>query len=367
MATMNAKARWLLVFVVAAAGLAASCRRPVTPPVGEQPRQSGAVPAEERSGESGAAVSDDPVLSIGVVTDVGTVDDRSFNQFAWEGAQQGAAAVGGEVSYIESETREDYGKNIDAYVERDVDVIVTVGFALGEATTAAAKDHPDIVFIGVDQPQPEALPNLAGLVIPADHSGFLAGALAGLLTQSNAVAAVLGPDRIPAVVAFKEGWENGARHTNPDVRTMARYHPGAPELAFNDPEWGAATAREFLAQGSDVVFAAAGNTGNGALVAVAQEEGTYCIGADADQWQTLPEARSCLVTSALRLIGPGVAQLITSVHKDEFSGGNTMGGVGLAPFHGFDAVVTEPMQDALDAVLQGLKDGAITTGYDGPS
>ena len=348
MATMDAKIGWRLVVLVAAtASLAAAC----------------SPPGQQRSGTTSAAGDDDPSLKIGVVTDIGQVDDRGFNQLAWEGAQQGAAAIGGEVSYIESRSREDYGENIDTYVERDVDVIVTVGFALGEATTAAAKDHPDIVFIGVDQPQPEVLPNLAGLVIPADHSGFLAGALAGLLTRSHTVAAVLGPDRIPAVVAFKEGWESGARHTNPRVKTLSRYHPGGPSMAFNDPDWGAATARDFLDQGSDVIFAAAGKTGNGALAAVAQEEGTYCMGVDADQWQTLPEARPCLVTSALRLIGPGVAQLITAVHNDEFSGGNTMGGVGLAPFRGFDAVVTEPMQDALDAVLAGLNDGSIVTGY----
>ncbi len=367
MLTMDAKSRWLVVFVMATASLAAACRRPGVTPVGEQPINGGLlIPAEQMSGESTAATDDDPVLKIGVVTDIGKLDDRGFNQLAWEGAQQGAAAIGGEASYIESESKEDYGRNINTYVERDVDVIVTVGFALGEATTAAAKDHPHIIFIGVDQDQRETLPNLAGLAIPADHSGFLAGALAGMLTRSNTVAAVLGTDRIPPVVAFKEGWESGARYTNPDVKTFAKYHPGALNVVFNDPDWGAATAREFLDQGSDVIFAAAGNTGNGALVAVAEAEGAYCIGVDADQWQTLPEARSCLVTSALRFIGPGVAELITAVHNDEFSGGNTIGDVGLAPFHDFDAVVTEPMRDTLDAVLTGLKDGSITTGY-GPS
>ena len=343
------KGRWLAVLVVATAGLAAACGRPGATPVSEQ------------------SIGDDQPLKIGVITDIGKVDDRSFNQFAWEGAQQGAAAVGGEVSYLESESRKDYEKHINTYVERGADVIVTVGFALGEATTAAAKDHPDIIFIGVDQDQSdEMLPNVAGLIIPADHSGFLAGALAGMVTESDTVAVVLGTDEIPPVVAFKEGWESGARHTNPQVQTLSRYHPGMLDVVFNDPDWGAATAREFLDQGADVIFVAAGNTGNGALVAVAEEEGAYCIGVDADQWHTLPEARSCLLTSALRLIGPGIAELITAVHEDEFSGGNTIGTVGLAPFHDFDAVVTDPMGDTLEAVLAGLKDGTITTGY-GPS
>ena len=318
--------------------------------------------AEQRPGSTTGVVDDQP-LKIGVITDIGRVDDRSFNQFAWEGSRQGAAAVGGEASYLESASRQDYEKHINSYVERDADVIVTVGFALGEATTAAAKDHPDIIFIGVDQDQTETLPNLAGLIIPADHSGFLAGALAGMVTRSNTVAVVLGTDEIPPVVAFKEGWESGARHTNPQVQTLAKYHPGALNVVFNDPDWGAATAREFVDQGADVIFAAAGNTGNGALMALAEEEGIHCIGVDADQWQTLPEARSCLLTSALRLIGPGVAQLITAVHNGEFSGGNTIGAVGLAPFYDFDALVTDRMRNTLDTVLTGLKDGSITTGY----
>ena len=349
---MDPKTRWLAVLVVATAGLAVACSRP------------GATPgAEQKPGVSSGAVDDHQPLKIGVITDIGRVDDRSFNQFAWEGAQQGAAAVGGEVSYLESGSKKDYEKHINAYMERDADVIVTVGFALGEATRAAAKDHPDITFIGVDQDQTETLPNLAGLIIPADHSGFLAGALAGMITRSNTVAVVLGTDEIPPVVAFKEGWESGARHTNPQVQTLAKYHPGTLNVAFNDPDWGAATAREFLDQGADVIFAAAGKTGNGALLALAEEEGVYCIGVDADQWHTLPEARSCLLTSALRLIGPGVADLIIAVHNGEFSGGNTIGAVGLAPFYDFDALVTDQMGDTLDTVLTGLQDGSITTGY----
>ena len=345
------KGQWLAVPVAATVAFAVACSHPGAPPVGE--RKPGAI--------TGAADDDQP-LKIGVVTDIGRVDDRSFNQFAWEGAQQGAAAVGGEVSYLESGSRTDYEKHINAYVERDADVIVTVGFALGDATRAAAKDHPDTIFIGVDQNQTETLSNLAGLIIPADHSGFLAGALAGMITRSNTVAVVLGTDEIPPVVAFKEGWESSARYTNPQVQNLAKYHPGALNVVFNDPDWGAATAREFLDQGADVIFAAAGNTGNVALVVLA-EEGVYCVGVDADQWKTLPEARPCLVTCALRLIGPGVADLITAVHNGEFSGGNTIGTVGLAPFYDFDTLVTDQMRDTLDTVLTGLKDGSITTGY----
>lgn len=362
MGNVKTRAQVLTVLVAATGVVAAACSRPGATSMEKQLLDEGAETSVDQHHGATTVAGDQP-LKIGVVTDVGRIDDRGFNHSAWEGAQQGAAAVGGEASYIETQSGKDYGKNINAYIDQDVDIIVTVGFALGEATTAAAKANPDIVFIGVDQDQQEVLPNLAGLISPADHSGFLAGALAGLLTQSNIVAAILGTERIPPVVAYKEGWERGARHTNPHVTTLSTYHPGELDVVFTDPDWGAEAARSALDQGADVVFTAAGGTGNGALLAVAEAEKAYCIGVDIDQWHTLPGARPCLVTSALRHIGPGIAQLVTAVHNNGFSGGNTVGTVGLAPFHDFDNLVTTEMRDTLDAVAAGLKDGSITTGY----
>ena len=306
---------------------------------------------------------DSDAFKIGVVTDTGKVDDKSFNQSAWEGAQEAAAAIGVEAKYIETAEAKDYENNIGLFVEDGVDVIVTVGFGLGDATVAAAKANPDIFFVGVDQFQPEALPNLAGLIFPEDKSGFLAGALAGMLTETKIVGAVLGTDLVPPVVAFKEGWENGARYTNPDVETISTYHPGGLDVAFGDPDWGAATARQALDQGADIIFGAGGATGNGALIEIASQDGAYCVGVDTDQWNTVPEAQGCLVTSAMKLITPGVSALIGAAQAGEFPGGNYVGDVGLAPFHDFDDTVTDDMRATLDDVLAGLNDGSIATGY----
>ena len=185
-------------------------------------------------------------------------------------------------------------------------MIITVGFALSEATEAAATENPDITFIGVDQFQEARSCNLTGLVFNEDKAGFLAGALAGLLTESNTLGAVLGTDQVPPVVAFKEGWEAGAKYTNPDVNLISTYHPGGLDVAFTDPEWGATTARQALDNGADIIFGAGGQTGNGALIEVAKEAGAaLCIGVDTDQWETVPEAHPCLVTSAMKLINHG--------------------------------------------------------------
>ena len=325
------------------------------------------MPAADDEGQTeGPATDEDAALAykIGLITDVGKVDDKSFNQSAWAGAQQAAAALGNaEANYIETEEAKDYENNIGLFIDDGVNVIVTVGFGMGDATIAAAMAHPEVFFIGVDQFQGEALPNLAGLIFPEDKSGFLAGALAGMLTETNIVGAVLGTDLVPPVVAFKEGWENGARYTNADVETISTYHPGGLDVAFGDPDWGAATARQALDQGADIIFGAGGATGNGALIEIASEDGAYCVGVDTDQWNTVPEAQPCLVTSAMKLITPGVADLVQAAYDGSFTGGNFLGEVGLAPFHDFDDVVTAEMRATLDEVLAGLSDGSIPTGY----
>ncbi len=316
--------------------------------------------AGDDAGEEGCEPSG---LLIGLVTDTGKVDDKSFNQSAWEGAQDAAEALCAEADYIETEESKDYEANIQLFVDAGADVIITVGFGLGEATIAAAQTNPEISFVGVDQFQGEAIDNLAGLIFPEDKSGFLAGALAGMLTESNIVGAVLGTDLVPPVVAFKEGWENGARYTNPDVETISTYHPGGLDVAFGDPEWGATTARQALDQGADIIFGAGGATGNGALIEIASEEGAYCVGVDTDQWFTVPEAQPCLVTSAMKLITPGVSDLVQQAAAGTMTGGNFLGAVGLAPYHDFDSIVTDEMRATLEEVLAGLNDGSISTGY----
>ena len=302
-------------------------------------------------------------LRIGLITDVGEIDDKSFNQSAWEGAMAGAEAVGGSADFIETKDAKDYADNIAEFAEDGYDVIVTVGFALGEATTQAAKQYPDVNFIGVDQFQGEALPNLSGLIFNEDQSGYLAGILAAHLSESGTIAAVLGTDLVPPVVAFKEGYELGAKSVNPDINLISTYHPGGIDVAFTDPEWGAATTAQAIDQGADVVFAAGGKTGNGGLIEAAQHEGIFCIGVDSDQWETVPEAHNCLVSSAMKLITPGVATLIEMSDAGEFPSGNYFGDAGLASFHDFEDAVPADVKTLLEETAAGLIDGSIETGY----
>jgi basic membrane protein A len=310
-----------------------------------------------------ADCSKEDVLCVGLMTDVGEVDDKSFNQSAWEGVKLAESELGAIVNYVETKDAKDYESNIALFGDKDYDIVVTVGFAAGEATMAGAAAYPDITFIGVDQWNDGSNPMVTGLLFPEDKVGFLAGALAAMMTETDTVAAVLGTDLVPPVVAFKEGYDAGAAYINPDINLISTYHPGGMDVAFTDPEWGATTAKQAIDNGADVVFGAGGKTGNGALIEVASHEGLFCIGVDSDQWETVPEAHDCLISSAMKLITPGVFDLVTLANDGAFPGGLYFGEVGLASFHDFEDVVPQEVKDTLDEIDAGLKDGSISTGY----
>lgn len=313
----------------------------------------------------GAPAADDckseEVFCVGMVTDVGKIDDKSFNQSAWEGVKRAEAELGAKVQYIETTDAKDYDKNIATFADEGYDVIVTVGFALGEATSKAAGLYPDTDFLGVDQFLEAAQANQVGLNFPEDIAGFLAGALAAQMTTTGNIGAVLATDAVPPVWRFGEGYRAGALYVNPDVKINIVYHNDVGfDKTFVDPEWGATTANSMADKGVDVIFGAGGKTGNGALIATAQK-GVYAIGVDTDQYYTVPEAQSKLLTSAMKLITPGVFDLIKLSKEGELPSGNFFGSASLAPFHDVDADVSAEVRAKMAEIEAGLLDGSITT------
>jgi basic membrane protein A len=308
--------------------------------------------------------ADADFLCVGLVTDTGKVDDKSFNQSAHEGAKAAAEEAGGFYKYVETLDSKDYAANIKQFTDKSYDVIVTVGFLMAEATVTAANENPNTHFIGVDQFQGETIDNLTGLIFPEDQAGYAAGYLAGLMTETNKLGQVLGLE-IPPVQMFAKGFEAGAKAANDAVEVTTVYHPPA-DNGFNDPEWGAAEAAKQLAQGADVIFGAGGNTGNGALLEIAKTEGAgsslFCVGVDTDQWNTLPQAQPCLITSAMKLITDGTKGLVLAVQDGSIAGGNFVGKTGLADYHDFSTVIPEDVQARVADIVAGLADGSITTG-----
>jgi basic membrane protein A and related proteins len=308
------------------------------------------------------------LFCVGVVTDVGKIDDKSFNQSAWEGVKQAEKDLGAKVQYIETTDAKDYDKNIATFGDAGYDVVITVGFALGEATAKAATAFPNTKFIGVDQflstsdTMPTIPANLTGLNFPEDNAGFLVGALAAQMTTSKKLGAICGTDAVPPVWRFGEGFKAGAAYIDPAVEVTVVYHNDVGfDKTFSDPEWGATTANSMIDKGVDVIFGAGGKTGNGAVTAAAQK-GVYAIGVDTDQYLTLPEAQKMMLSSAMKLITPGVFDLVKMAKEGKFpGGGNYFGTAGYAPFHDLDSKVPAEVKAKMEAIAKGLIDGSIKT------
>ena len=311
-----------------------------------------------------------PAFRVGLVTDVGKIDDKSFNQSTWEGVQKASKEIPGvtEIKYIETTDPKDYDKNIAQFADAKYDVIVTVGFALTDATYAAAKKYPSTKFVGIDQflskdkDHPDwPLSNLVGVTFDEDKAGYLAGALAAQLSKTGTIGAVLGTDVVPPVWRFGEGYRAGAKAINPNINIVVVYHSDVGfDKTFTDPEWGKTTALSQIDKKADVVFGAGGKTGNGALLGAAEKK-VFCIGVDTDQYLTVPEAKGCLVSSAMKLLTPSTFNMIKAAKDGAFKGGLYTGPVGLAPYHDLDAQVPAAVKTKIQELDKGLQDGTIKT------
>ncbi len=332
-------------------------------------------PTEPPAAEPTAAdCPKEEVFCVGLVTDVGRVNDKSFNQSAWEGALQSQTdGVADIVQFIETTDAKDYAKNIGTFGDAGFDVIVTVGFALGEATVAAAATYPDIWFIGVDQFQAwqfdddatNDVANVTGLGFPEDQAGFLVGALAASMSQSHKIGAVCGTDVVPPVWRFGEGYKAGAAYADgmngTTTEVFVVYHSDVGfDKTFTDPEWGAQTAQSMMDNGADAIFGCGGLTGNGAITAAAQA-GAYAIGVDADQYLTLPEAAPRMLSSAMKLITPGVAELVAAAKDGSIAPGNFTGDAGYAPYHDLESEVPDAVKTMMEELNAALLDGSVLT------
>jgi basic membrane lipoprotein Med (substrate-binding protein (PBP1-ABC) superfamily) len=265
-----------------------------------------------------------------LVTDLGRINDGTFNQLAYEGLERAADDFDLDISYIETAAPEDYELNIADCLAQEADVIITVGFALAEATANAAQANPEIYFIGVDQFVADASPNYVGIQFREDQAAFLVGALAALTTESNIVGGVFGPD-IPPVVKFRHGYAQGLGFMDllldgqEDIELLEDYIPD-----FNRPDRGADLALEFIDDEADVIFGAGGSTGSGAI-AEGAFMGAWVIGVDQDEYVTTfgggdLEGSDRIITSALKKVDVGVYDMLAVLASGELTafpgGGN---------------------------------------------
>ena len=308
---------------------------------------------------------------VGLVTDVGKLSDKSFNFDSYKGVQDAQAdsslCVQGKA--IESSTPDDYSKNITQFVDGKYDMIIGVGFNLGDAITAAAKANPGIKFVLVDSfdfADKTPPSNLTGLLFHEDEPGFLAGALGALMSKSHTIGVVAGLETVPPVVNYVVGYTSGAKYAVPGTKVLSIYQPESGAKDFNDPDWGKQQGQTFISQGADVLFGAGGQTGNGALLA-AKEANKFCIGVDVDQFVSYPDVDSCLITSAEKHLDLAVKQAITGMVKGTSIAGIQSftiqnDGIGLAPFHNYDGQISSDIKAKLTDITAKLKAGSIQTG-----
>ena len=302
------------------------------------------------------------IFCVGLVTAYGKVDDHGLNQSAWEGVQQAVTdGFADQADFIETIDSRDRAKNIATFANADYDLIVTVGFAIGEDTRLAADEWADTRFVGVDQPQTESRPNLASVTFPEDKGGFLAGALAALATQTGRVAALCEVETIPEMWRACEGFRAGLKYISPDLRPRIVYHPDHnPDEWFNDPAWGEEQARINIRIGMDVLYAASGNTALGALNAAA-DGGMYVIGADEDMFYQVKTPEQ-VVNSIVKDAHSIVYALVLAAEQGQFTGGEFGGEYALAEYHSLARLIPPSVQERLEQIRRGLADGSLQTG-----
>ena len=332
----------------------------------EAPKPAAQATEAPKTGATGAKIK------VGLVTDQGGVNDKSFNQSAWAGVQKAIKDLGIEGKFIESKAETDYEKNLDIFANEKYDLILGVGFLMGDALAKKAKQYPDRKFAIVDNayfpakagdPDPYAtdLKNVTSLMFQEDEVGYLAGVLAGCMTKTGTVCTVSGME-IPPIVRYVVGYQNGAKSQNPQIKALNTYIP-----SFVDSAKGKETGLAMIGQACDVVFGVGGITGNGGLLA-AQENGKMAIGVDVDQYQTYPEVKAALITSAMKNVDVAVFEAIKSAQAGQLKAGIVTfnvknGGIGLAPYHDWESKIDQKCKDAVAKATEGLKNGTIQTGY----
>jgi basic membrane protein A and related proteins len=305
------------------------------------------------AGQTGETTAEEPV-QLGLVTDIGGLNDRGFNELANTGLERAKSELGAEGRVLESKSDADYIPNLTDLAEGGTDLIITNGFLMGDATRQAAEAFPDTNFAIIDfgYSEEDALPNLQGLVFKEQETGCLVGVIAALTSETGTISTV-GGQKIPPVDRFIAGYQACAKEANPDIKLLNAY-----SQEFVAPAPCKEIALDQIAKGSDVVFQVAGGCGLGALDA-AKEEGVWGIGVDKDQ----AFLGDHILTSAVKRVDEAVFSAYQAQVEGTFEGGGVTV-FGLAE-EGVDVgeISPEVPQDVIDTMeefRQRILDGELT-------
>lgn len=312
-----------------------------------------------------------------IVSDAGGFDDRSFNQSSYEGLKKAEADLGIKTKEAESQAETDFGPNVDSMVQSGCDMVLTVGFLLGDVTKEAAKDNPDTNFAIVDYSDPEFTDNVKPIVYDTAQAAFMAGYAAAGMSQTGKVA-TYGGLNIPTVTIFMDGFADGVAYYNEkkgkNVELLGwnkESQNGTFNGGFDNQGKGKTDTQNFINEGADVIMPVAGPVGLGTLDAVIEanqgkpeEEQVKVVWVDSDGYETAGKAEEYILTSVMKLMGQAVEEVISTDVENKFDsspyvGTLENGGVALAPFHDYDSKVPADLKKELDEIKAGIISGDI--------
>lgn len=318
-------------------------------------------------GQTAATTEEGSAFKVGMVTDTGGVDDRSFNEVSWNGLQQASDELGFEATVLESQQQTDYATNLSQLVDQNYNMIVTVGFLLGEDTMTYAQDNPDTLFAIVDFAYDEPPANLKGLTFDTDEAAFLAGYASAAMTQTGTVG-MFGGLEIPTVTIFMDGYAAGVNYYNEqngtDVQVLGRDLFAGN---FESTDDGRRIGEDLLSEGADIIMPVAGPVGLGTAAAVQDAaNGAMLVGVDTDWCVSSEEFCPIMLTSVMKNIDVAVHDVTvkafngdTENWNEPYVGTLDNDGVAIAPFHEFENQVPEGLQSDLDNIRQMIIDGEI--------
>ena len=317
------------------------------------------VATEENKEDKGEA-SETPngeSVSVTMVTDFGGVNDKSFNQSAYEGLQKAEEEGAATFDYIESHKEADFVPNLESALDSESDLILTVGFALYPATDEAAEENPDQNYVIIDNANEKDRENLLGVTFADHQNSFLVGYIAGMQSETNNVGFVGG---IKGVIVdrfeygFRAGVEQAAREKGEDIQVQVQY-----ANSFDDQAAGKNIADRMYQEGADVIFHAAGGVGIGVIEA-AKENDKWVIGVDRDQQAEAPDN---MLVSTVKGVGDAVRLIIDEYAQGKFHGGEQTftlaDGDSVTIAYADNGLVSQEVKDKVEELKQEIIDGKI--------
>jgi len=340
----------LFLAVIVVASLGVGCSKPAEPaqPAAETPKTD---------------------VKAAMVTDVGGLGDKSFNDLSYAGLQKAQSELGVEIKVLESKEPTDYESNLTQLATAGYNPIFAVGFLMTDTVAKVAPQFADVNFGGIDIFFDPIPPNVIGLNFKEQEAGYLAGVVAGKLTtmtdvdpriNDKKVIGFVGGMEIPPVQKFEAGFIAGAKSVLPDVEVKSVYTG-----SFTDAQKGIEAGKALMEQGADIVFAAAGGTGNGTAKA-AQDNKALFIGVDSDQFNTIPGIGDTILTSAIKRVDNAVYLTVKEAVDGNIKGGENRvfglneDGVGLAPYHDWETKMPQEVKDAVQKATDDIKSGTVT-------